>query len=111
MTKKHWKTMEWNCFAWDINADKLYWFNVLSDDLLKDIEAANKAKRLTNRAEFSAVVKRWAMWHYWSKREWEVIITDWPKRNNEYKMDVYEQLQNNWEIFTDYLIKGLELDL
>lgn len=111
MTKKNWKTMKWNCFAWNFNTDKLYWFNVLNDDLLKDIEATYKAKRTTNRADFSEVVKRWAMWHYWSKCEWEVIITDWPKYNNEYKMDVFEQLEANWEIFTDYLIKGLELDI
>jgi len=111
MKKRNWKNLVWNCFAWESNTDKLYWFNVLRDDLLDDIEKAYRKKRINNRVDFSNIVKSWAMHHYWSKCEWEVIIAGWPKYNNEYKMDVYEQLQNNWSIFIDYLIGGLGLDL
>lgn len=111
MTKKHWKNMKWNCFEWDINRDKLVWFNVLSDDLLDDIKKAHTKKQINNKEDLSNIVRIWAMHHYWSKCEHETLITDFPKYKNEYKMDVFEQLQNNWQIFIDYLIKGLELNL
>lgn len=78
------------------------------------------------------------MYHYWSRSEWEVILTSWPthmrldelsKLNNEAevhqknygrepyslvvnlstkeKIDVYDQITMNWNIFIDYLWRNL----
>jgi len=45
------------------------------------------------------------MYYYWSKSEWEIIIGPWCGGNNtkEIKVDVYEQVLNNWDIFLEYV--------
>lgn len=43
--------------------------------------------------------------YYWSKCEWEIILSHWPPRKNaqELKIDVYDQVMLNWPIFCDYI--------
>ena len=78
------------------------------------------------------------MYNFWSKCEWEVVITDWPTHitveelnrlqkeldghtaaygNPPYalsvdlrvaeKIDVYDQIMLNWDIFINYLWENL----
>lgn len=37
--------------------------------------------------------------------EWEIIVSHWPlsERFNDKKIDVYEQVMLNWEVFITYL--------
>ena len=39
--------------------------------------------------------------------EWEIIISPWiaQGQNEERKIDVYEQIMMNWDVFIDYLWK------
>lgn len=67
------------------------------------------------------------MYYFWSKSEWEIILTSWPpyltsaqveelknlKEANKYresvdleiaeKIDIYDQIMNNWEPFILYI--------
>lgn len=47
------------------------------------------------------------MYHYWSRCEWEVIITSWPPwpegKFKDVKIDVFDQLSMNWDVFVDYI--------
>ena len=38
------------------------------------------------------------------KSEWEVVITPWvgTKETKPVKVDVFWQVQNNWDVFVDY---------
>lgn len=42
---------------------------------------------------------------YWSKCEWEIILSPWPPRDGEQdiKVDVYDQIKINWDHFVDYV--------
>lgn len=44
------------------------------------------------------------MYYFWSKCEWEIIISGWPPRDdfNDAKIDVYDQVKLNWDKFVDY---------
>lgn len=44
------------------------------------------------------------LYHYWCKCEWEVIIDHWPHFDDfqSRKVDVYEQVMNNWDVFAEY---------
>lgn len=89
--------------------------------------------------EFMREVKNNLFYYYWGKCEWEVVITDWPPRidgeeldrlNTERekgkgkgytcfyepvnpgvakKVDVYEQVINNWHAFAEYLRNNYKL--
>jgi hypothetical protein len=44
-------------------------------------------------------LRRKCMYYFWSKCEYEVIVTGWPDTNTERKIDIYDQLDANWETF------------
>ena len=83
---------------------------------------------------FNEEVRRSLLYYYWSKCEWEVVITSWPPyvkkeeidrlnkemmdNPNHYresvnldvgeKIDVYSQVMANWDIFIDYVWNNLD---
>lgn len=44
------------------------------------------------------------MYYFWSKCEWEVLVTPWisPRESEKKKVDVCWQIMNNWDVFVDY---------
>lgn len=50
------------------------------------------------------------MYYFWSKCEWEIILSDFPPsdRFKKKKVDVYEQVMLNWDKFINYLWKYYE---
>ena len=45
------------------------------------------------------------MYYFWSKCEWEIILSDWPPSDTfcKEKIDVFDQVMLNWDIFVDYI--------
>lgn len=63
-------------------------------------------KRKLSREEFAKEVESILFYHYNSKFEYEVIISslcESKNRDEEIKVDVYEQIKLNWDIFIDYI--------
>jgi hypothetical protein len=120
----------------NINKRKIEKYNVLNDGIVEEI--LKRTKDFIDKKSFSEEVERIIMYHYWSRSEWEVILTDWPphmktdeltKLNNEVeryqkdygkepyslvinlstaeKIDVYDQVMMNWNIFIDYVWENL----
>lgn len=50
-------------------------------------------------------VKELAQWQFWSRCEYEFLVTGWPPSTHDkpYKLDVYEQLRMNWDQFINYI--------
>ena len=91
-------------------------------------------KKYDNKEEFAEELRKDLAYYYWSKSEWEVVITSWvpsitmqelDRLNAEReeakkkfgrdphslyvnpdigeKIDVYEQVRLNWDLFVDYV--------
>lgn len=59
-------------------------------------------------AAYEQILDRECMYYYWSKCEWEVIVSAWPPRDgSDKKIDVYFQLKANWEQFKNIVIEDL----
>lgn len=60
-----------------------------------------------DKDEFCKKLKSELMYYYWSKAEWEVIVSPWlnyrTRKEKERKIDVYDQVMLNWEQFSDYI--------
>ena len=99
---------------------------------LEDLLVA-KRKHKDNFEEFAESVRKSLQYYYWSKSEYETIITSWPpyieseeldrlnkekeeqlakgrpyyrdavNLNVEYKIDIYTQVMMNWDRFIDYI--------
>lgn len=122
--------LTWNTYIEDWNANAIKVFNIFTSFCFINgvIEANNKYK---NDFEFLKKVRSSLMYAFWSKAEYEVIITSWPphiekeeferltKEDIKYrtwvnlsigeKIDVYNQVMINWEAFKLYLLTNRKL--
>lgn len=98
--------MKWNVYYHDINRNKMEVFNVFNhSSFRKDVE--KHLNECTGKEEFAERLKRSLSYYFWCKAEWEIIISPWVGGRNtkEVKIDIYDQVMNNWEIFLDYVWK------
>ena len=126
------KNLKWNVYIEDFNHKCIKTYNVLNTGIVEEI--LKRTSAITDKLEFAKEVEHILKYHYWSRAEWEVVITDWPphmtrseldrlrlevaehyKKYNEYPyavtinpivgkiIDVWDQVQMNWDIFIDYV--------
>lgn len=98
--------MVWNVFYHDFNRQKMTTFNIFDHDgfayyVQKDLENSK------DKEEFRTKLKSNLMYYFWSKGEYEIIISPWcgNKNTEDIKVDVYTQVMNNFDIFLDYVWK------
>lgn len=94
----------WNVYRYDVNKNEIVTYNVFSNyGFVKScVEVINKYKN--NIATIKAVIKHTLMYYYWSKCEWEVLVSPlFSREGRERKIDVYSQIMLNWDKFFDYL--------
>lgn len=97
--------------TWDFNMDKIEHYDVLPylrDRLKERIEKNNKDedeyfKVPKSFDEFKKFVKDESLYQFWSRCEYEMIVHGWPVRNNDYKIDVHEQIMMNLDVISGIL--------
>ena len=67
-------------------------------------EATDKPETLE---EFKNFVERQSMYQWWSRCEYEIILSDWPSQEHEEKWDVYQQIMLNLETIAEILMKNV----
>ena len=128
--------LTWNVFKEDWNGKEIKTFNVFQHQSYKEeIERLLEMARMgLNKGNFEKEVRRYTQYYFWSKSEYEIVLTSWPphidadkeltRLNQEKeatiakgwtpkyldvrpvianKIDIYEQLQLNWEHYINYL--------
>lgn len=102
--KKSSNDMKWNVYFHDFNKNKIVTYNIFkhckfNEDIQKLI------KNNYSKEEFKERLKRELMYFFWSKCEYEIIISPWVGRNKEeaeVKIDIYDQVMLNFDRFVDY---------
>ena len=97
--------LEWNVYIGDFNGKRMETYNVFNNGgVVEDCRKAYK-KHKDDKDAFLENVRRSLMYYYWSKCEWEIILSLWPPRENQQamKIDVYDQIMLNWPIFSEYV--------
>ena len=123
----------------NLNKRKIEKYNVLNDGIIDEFKKRMKEQHIIDKRKFAEMAEQVIMYHYWSRSEWEIILTDWPPHikleeltnlNNELeqykkdhdrepysltvnlktaeKIDVYDQVMMNWNIFIDYVWENLK---
>lgn len=128
--------LTWNVFNEDWNGKEIKTFNVFQHQSYKEeIERLLEMARMgLNKDNFEKEVRRYTQYYFWSKSEYEIVLTSWPPyidadkeltrliKDKEdiiargwtpkfldvrmvvaNKIDIFEQLQLNWEHYIDYL--------
>lgn len=95
--------LEWNVFYYDFNAKEIKVSNVFKHDRYRN-DVEELLHKCKNIEEFSDKLRSTTMYYFWSKREWETVIYPWVgDEKAAKKIDVFWQLQNNWDRFIEYL--------
>ena len=125
--------LEWNVFKENWNSKEIDTFNVFNHSRFYE-DVKKHLKKCENKEEFAEELRKSLAWCYWSKCEYETVITSFPTRidkeelnrlNEEFKkdaeryghephtmwlspvvgkkVDIYEQVRLNWDIFVDYV--------
>lgn len=98
--------MHWNVYYHDFNHKKMIKRDIFEHGWL--IEEFKKIlKKSADKTEFAELVDRELKYHFWSKCEHEIIISPWVGDAPEMKIDVYDQIRMNWNVFINYVWEGL----
>lgn len=96
---------EWNVYIGDFNGKRMETYNVFNNGgVVEDCRKAYK-KHKDDKDAFLENIRLILKYYYWSKCEWEIILSLWPPRENQQvmKIDVYDQVMLNWPIFSEYV--------
>ena len=96
----------WNVYYENSSKKKITTLNIFDHyrfvkDCAKELKKAKDDREAGER-----IFKSNLMYFFWSKCEYEIVLTPWvnPRGVDDYdrKIDVYEQVMNNWHVFIEY---------
>lgn len=92
-----------NVINYDINRKKFKPYNVIPY-LVRCYKETNH--KPVSFEEFKKFVKSESLYQFWSRCEYEIILSDWPPSNPpvQEKWDVYQQIMMNLDIVTKILM-------
>lgn len=102
--------LNWNVYIENINAGRIDVFNIFDYGGGCLVEKLKTLKdKCETKEEFLEEMDKELRYRFWSKCEWEIILSDWPpsQKFNDKKIDVYQQLKLNWDVFGDYVWNNL----
>lgn len=57
--------------------------------------------------EFREFVKKESMYMWWSRCQYEIIISDWPNQSKQKKWDIYMQIMMNIDLVVETLMENV----
>ena len=94
-----------NVINFNFNSSKFEPYDVMPYLVNEYNETKKKPKTFD---EFKEFVKHKALYQYWGRCEYEVVLHDWPCDKTEQKIDVYEQIEMNLDIVTSILMENVK---
>lgn len=111
---------KFNVLTWEFTMDKLEPYDVIPYFVERYKDRKKKANRKSYKKmveanpeykkyyglpetldEMKSFIECESMHMFWSRCEWEMIVHGWPVKNNEYKLDVHEQVMMNIDTVAD----------
>lgn len=99
--------MEWYVYYHDVNAQEIKTLNIFKHGSFQE-DVENYLKQYKDKEEFAKKLKSSLQYYFWSRAEYEIIISPWcgGRDTKGLKIDVYNQVINNWDIFVDYVFNN-----
>lgn len=94
------KTFVWNVMNWSFNQDKLETYDV-GPSFVSFYKSLKPKARPKTYDEIEKWLDSEARYHFWAKCEYEMIVHGWPAGKNDEKIDIYDQLKLNWNVFVN----------
>jgi hypothetical protein len=97
---------EFNVCVFNENTNKFEKYNVMPY-FINCWKESKKGKNYTKDFIKEFIIKN-SMYMYWSRCQWEIIISDWPCQQIQEKIDVHQQIMMNIEIVIDLFIENIK---
>lgn len=114
MAKRKNKDLVWYAFYQDFNSSKLVYTNVLgrsfAEEVLKRVKSKQEYWKIDSYETLKKAVEGELKYHYRSKSEYEVIVSNWSGRDMEEKIDIWYQLEPNLDRICEYIMRELQLE-
>ena len=98
----HWYVYEENFNKQRIEVVDLFDSHYMSKECPKILKKCGEDK-----SAFASGLKEALMYQYWSRCEYEIVLTGWPPPNKDsfkdMKISIYDQVTLNWDAFIDYV--------
>lgn len=96
--------MEWNVYYHDFNGKKIRLMNIFKHSGFKK-EVEDHLRKIKDKEEFAEELRKSLLYYFWSKCEYEVVVKPWCAGDgvDEIKIDIYDQVMANFNIFVDYV--------
>ena len=96
--------MKWIVYYHDFNGQKMTTFNIFDHGGFTS-DVAKSLKKFKNKEDFAKQLRSDLFYYFGSKCEYEVIIAPWVggRDTKEIKIDIYNQVMLNWDVFLDYV--------
>ena len=102
------KSLRWMVFYYNFNSKQIEEFNIFNHGRFREEVKELMDDSALTYAEFKDGIRRELMYYFWSKCEWEVIISGWPDKGGAEKIDVFRQVMLNFDRFIEYLYGEIE---
>ena len=96
--------LKWNVYYQSWNKQKITPFNIFDHSgVATGVEEALKKHK--TKEEFGEELRRILQYFFWSRCEYELILSSWPPTDliPVAKVDIYDQVMLNWDVFLDYV--------
>ena len=105
-----------NVILFDFNTQKVTYYNIFPD-IIDEWEKEEERKYkifVPENADHTKMPMSYEQYKYfilsvcrrkfWSRCEYEVIITGWPKQKREVKIDIFDQIMKNIDVITTHFM-------
>lgn len=96
---------------YEFNSKEFVKYNVMPYLMRSYDEVKRRKDKPTTFEEFKEFVKSRSIYMYWSRCQYEIILSDWPPSGKEKKIDVHWQLMNNWDLVTEVLMRNVGVEV
>lgn len=99
------REMHWRVIREDFNGRRIAYYDIFEHGGFADGVRKAYRKYRNDYGAFAENVSGLLFYYFNSKCEWEVIVSAWPPSDRvpERKVDVYEQVMLNWDVFIEHV--------
>ena len=101
--------MRWNVYIHSFNKNEMEPYNIFNHSGFT-YEVKQAIKKYKDKDTFIEKLKYEVMYYFWNKCQWEIIVSPWvgKKESCNEKIDVFDQIMMNWDIFADYVWENIK---
>ena len=102
--------LKWNVLCHDTNSDDIINYNIFWDGSSKEIADRIKKNKITNYNDFKNSMKSMFMHDFWSRTEYEILVSGLFTKVGNIKIDVWRQIEMNFDRVLEYIIKEMDIN-